>query len=1099
MKKSKRGFTLIEILAVIAIIGIIGLIGIVAITRNIEESRQSTFIDIARTYINGARNIKGENKLSQDPNDREGILIPFSIIELGDNKDYKSPYGEIDLEKSYVVILNNKDFFTYYVTMKDDENHALYMTKAEDLDNDKIITDKEKIAKIYDVEQLKTKKYTLETEEAEYKVSDRNNPNYKMVLLDIDNLNLFKVSYETRWTNKDKKIKIEKLNENEIYEYIITNENIAPDENDAWSTNDEYLKDVGTYYVFAKNKNGRISKGRETVIDKIDKTPPERTMFTYEKTIDSITIKASSTDAQSGIYGYKYSKDGGATWSDISKSSEYKFENLTEGAYLIQVRSYNGTYEASGEGDNNYKDSDVVSISTNPVTKPTYTSSPSGWSQLKRVKITFVSGYTNEYSIDGGLTWKSYTGEVEFTENGTIIGRLRDNEDYLAGSTYTVTGIDSTKPTNVTISYTKSSNNIKITAAGVDPESGISMYQFSKDDGANWTPLQESNTYDFTNLTTGTYKIRVKVVNGTYANNGANEKNTLESEITEVATSPITVPTLSVSPTGWSQSKSVTITYPSGSYTKQYSTDGGSNWNNYVGAVPFKANGNIIARVTDGINYVSSASQSVAMIDTTAPTAASFTYTAAGTNVTVTASGTDSESGISKYQFSKDNGTTWTAAQTSNTYTFTGQNLYNIKIKVINGTYGNNGINSANSLESSLQSIATDSTPPTLNIAVTSSSCTTQTQVTITASDANPGLSSENIYQYYLSKSSTSLSGGSWKNYTNGTAFYLSTEANNYVPGTYYLWLYPVKDKANNVNNSQTFGIAYNAKTIILKFEKCYAFTNGAQTFTVPHNGTYKVEAWGAQGAGDVGGKGGYTRGNLAMSKSENYYIYVGGRNGYNGGAAGCSDSLRGGGASDIRLVSGAWNNATSLNSRIMVAGGGGGNQHGIVTPGHGGGLSGTTGIPNGKYTQYKSTGGTQTSGGTVNNHFANYKKGTNGSFGTGGTGGCDSGAYGGSYGGGGGYYGGAGGSRLYGGNWSGGGGSSYISGHNGCIAIKSASDRSAKCSSASNINCSYHYSGKIFTSTTTITGNNTMPSTTGSNETGHNGNGYVKIIYVGA
>lgn len=50
------------------------------------------------------------------------------------------------------------------------------------------------------------------------------------------------------------------------------------------------------------------------------------------------------------------------------------------------------------------------------------------------------------------------------------------------------------------------------------------MYQFSKDDGANWTPLQESNTYDFTNLTTGTYKIRVKAVNGTYTNNGANEK-----------------------------------------------------------------------------------------------------------------------------------------------------------------------------------------------------------------------------------------------------------------------------------------------------------------------------------------------------------------------------------------------------------------------------------------------------------------------------------------------------------------------------------------------------------------------------------------------
>ena len=223
--------------------------------------------------------------------------------------------------------------------MKDDENHALYMTKAEDLDTDKIITDKEKIDKIYDVEQLKTKKYTIETEEAEYKVSDRNNPNYKMVLLDIDNLNLFKVSYETRWTNKDKKIKIEKLNENENYEYIITNENIAPDENAAWSASDEYLKD-GTYYVFAKNESGRISKGKEIVIDKIDKTPPESTIFTYEKAIDSITIKVSSTDAETGIYGYQYSKDGGATWSDISKSSEYKFpEKMLPIEYTVRQES----------------------------------------------------------------------------------------------------------------------------------------------------------------------------------------------------------------------------------------------------------------------------------------------------------------------------------------------------------------------------------------------------------------------------------------------------------------------------------------------------------------------------------------------------------------------------------------------------------------------------------------------------------------------------------------------------------------------------------------------------------------------------------------
>ena len=81
----------------------------------------------------------------------------------------------------------------------------------------------------------------------------------------------------------------------------------------------------------------------------------------------------------------------------------------------------------------------------------------------------------------------------------------------------------------------------------------------------------------------------------------------------------------------------------------------------------------------------------ITTIDTTAPTAASFTYSTTTNSITVKASGTDSESGISKYWFSKDSGKTWTAAQTSNTYTFSGlsSGTYPIMVSVGNGTYGN--------------------------------------------------------------------------------------------------------------------------------------------------------------------------------------------------------------------------------------------------------------------------------------------------------------------------------------------------------------------------------------------------------------------------
>jgi hypothetical protein len=130
------------------------------------------------------------------------------------------------------------------------------------------------------------------------------------------------------------------------------------------------------------------------------------------------------------------------------------------------------------------------------------------------------------------------------------------------------------------------------------------------------------------------------------------------------------------------------------------------------------------------------------------------------------------------------------------------------------------------------------------------------------------------------------------------------------------------------------------------------------------------VEAWGAQGGNNIiganqstvfsGGKGGYTRGNIYLSSGETLYLYVGGMpttdvGGYNGGASVKTSEYTsqwgapGGGATDVRLVNGAWNAATSLSSRIMVAGGGGGagsrgGNYGDGNGGVAGGLKGGTG-----------------------------------------------------------------------------------------------------------------------------------------------------------
>lgn len=262
----------------------------------------------------------------------------------------------------------------------------------------------------------------------------------------------------------------------------------------------------------------------------------------------------------------------------------------------------------------------------------------------------------------------------------------------------------------------------------------------------------------------------------------------------------------------------------------------------------------------------------------------------------------------------------------------------------------------------------------------------------------------------------------------------------------------------------QTFAIAnqYNY-TITVKnaFVQDFSYVASAQTFTAPKTGTYKIECWGASGGAAVlsssEGTAGYVSGVIMLTKNQVLYVYTGQQGKeydnysstymFNGGgyanklSSGLCGSC-GGGATDIRTTNGSWDNSTSLNSRIMVAAGGGGvrdyDTHAIN--GCAGGLQGYDGNPPIEtYKPNQGKGGTQTAGGAAPTRYHDsVQNGTAGELGKGGIGGRSSGTsteHGGGSGGGGGLYGGSGASGLINGVWFGGGGSSYISGHSGCTA----------------------------------------------------------------
>ncbi|HCQ5581925.1 TPA: hypothetical protein OLY09_003182 [Clostridioides difficile] len=189
--------------------------------------------------------------------------------------------------------------------------------------------------------------------------------------------------------------------------------------------------------------------------------------------------------------------------------------------------------------------------------------------------------------------------------------------------------------------------------------------------------------------------------------------------------------------------------------------------------------------------------------------------------------------------------------------------------------------------------------------------------------------------------------------------------------------------------------------------------------------GKYKLECWGASGGGRFDewtecAKGGYSKGELTLKKETILYVYAGESGykkfsnisdwaGFNGGGRGPNEGVDpkfttcGGGATDIRLIGGVWNDEQGLLSRIIVAGGGGSiGTSSFYSIGLGGGFAGGMGVGAGT----TCTGGTQYEGGvTVNSG--------NGSFGKGGIGNVCAG--------GGGWYGGAGASS------SGVGGSGYV------------------------------------------------------------------------
>lgn len=271
-----------------------------------------------------------------------------------------------------------------------------------------------------------------------------------------------------------------------------------------------------------------------------------------------------------------------------------------------------------------------------------------------------------------------------------------------------------------------------------------------------------------------------------------------------------------------------------------------------------------------------------------------------------------------------------------------------------------------------------------------------------------------------------------------------------------------------------------------------FEYTGTVQSLTFPA-GTYKLEVWGAQGgtqSSTSGGRGGYSAGNITLTKPTKLYIYVGGQGagansataltgGFNGGGNGYGGASyyfgSGGGASDIRI------GQDSLYARVIVAGGGGGcgsqstSSSRRYAGGYGGGTTGGTGSQRNS-SDSAGTGGSATAAGTSYNGSSADPTNYNASLAGFGVGGGRTSGTNRTAGGGGGWYG--GGFSASGG---GGGGSGYV------YTSSSASNYPSGCL----LDSSYYLEDWILWA-----GNRQipLPNNSSGTQTGNGGNGYARI-----
>ena len=495
---------------------------------------------------------------------------------------------------------------------------------------------------------------------------------------------------------------------------------------------------------------------------------------TVKSTTNTISVSVTTKRNEGGKVEY-YIKEKAASKFTLAKTTdqnEYTYTGLKQDTTFV--------IKAIAIGKNGKeKESKEVEIETSTVPKIDskeieFAVEPNTWTN-KSVKVTAkpkvdTQGFTLVTSKNPTSSWTKVDNQT-FSTNGTMYVALTDGNNYGVTASHEVTNIDKIKP--VITSVTATTNTIKITAT--DEASGICAYAISESSTmpTKFTVVDSTKIFNkiIENKKQSTkYYVWVKDQAGNVSEVASTTTGTVAG-LTDANT------TFSKTPNDWTN-KDVTLTASTTekNFALQTKKDNGE-WQ-ITGTQTFTENGTIYARLWDGINAGAETKLNVTTIDKLAPNA--FTPKATvttnsikvdGTTTDATATSTNGSSGIKEYRFSKDGGKTYTNAQTSATYTFSGL-TQNVEYTIVVEAKDNAGNTTTGTVKS------TTGTVPTASGATYTPNTWTSGKVTVTLPTKSGYTTVYTTNGTAPTKSSTKYT-GAFAVGNNCTIYYLFTDGIN--------------------------------------------------------------------------------------------------------------------------------------------------------------------------------------------------------------------------------------------------------------------------------------------------------------------------------